>query len=255
MRIYRDNLIDYAATVISAASEGADLPASNVRDPDRNNVYRTGTSAAAEWLKFDLGSAKAVLAVILLDHTLAAGDSAIYLQGNDTDVWTAPTVNSAITFNAGTVIHHLGASATHRYWRVIFTKSAAGETRDIGRVFLGSYDEMTRGPKIPDGLDITPVDLSQTSRALGGKTHSEIRGQYDQIGIDFPPIGDAQMELLKALAASCGTHTPFFVSIDPTNKPYDLLYYVKAKSLKARKVKLWGSAPAWDAALDLNEEI
>jgi len=255
MRIYRENHVDHVDTTITAASEAADLPASNLRDPDRGNVYRTGASSTDEAIVFDLASAKAVRSVIILDHTLTAGDSAIGLQGNDTDSWGTPAVDEVITFAEGTMAHHLSAEETYQFWRVIFTKSASGETRDIGRIFLGPYDEMARGPKIPDGLDITPVDLSQTDRALGGKTHSEIKGQYDNIIVDFPPIGDAQMDLLKSLSESCGSHTPFFVSIDPTNEPVELLYYVKAKSLKGRKVKMWGSAPVWDTSLEMNEEI
>jgi len=256
MRIFWDNKVDAAATVITAASESADLPVSNISHPDRKKVYRTGTSAAAEWIKFNLGSALAIRELILLDHTLTAGDTTIKLQGNASDSWGSPSVNEDLTFNADVMEKWLSAAQTYQWWRIIFTKSAAGETRDIGRVFLGPGYECNKGPAQPDGLTITPMDLSVTDRALDGTTHSEIKSQYDHIAIDFPPISDAQMDQLKALAADCGTHTPFFVSIEPTLKQYDLLYYVKAKSLKARKVKLWGSGIIrWDVSMELNEEL
>lgn len=256
MRIYYQNLVDHTATTITAATEAADLPVENVADPDRGNVYRTGVSQAGETIVFNLGSAKAVMAVILLDHTLTSGDSTIKVQGNAADSWGSPSFSEDITFIAGTIVHNFASVQTYQYWRVIFTKSASGETRDIGRIFLGPFETMVRGPQLPDGLTITPTDLSVTARALSGKTYSEIRGQYDAISIDFPPVSDAQMEIIKAIAAAVGTHTPFFVSIDPTLEPTDLFYYVKAKSFKGRKVKMWGSgAAAWDLGMELNEEI
>lgn len=258
MRVLYDNLAIRSATVVTAGSENADLPASNLKHPHRTKVYRTGASVAAEWLKFDLGSAMAVQAVVLLDHTLTASDTLIKLQGNATDSWGSPSVDETLTYNAGTMKKYLSAAQTYRWWRVIFTKSAAVETRDIGGIFLGPYDEYDRGPAQPDGLSIDPEDASVTDYVPGGQSYSDIRDSRDIITIDFPLILDTQMDLLRALAAACGTHTPFFVDIDPTLKPYDLLYYVKARSVAGRKVKVWGASTAnirWDASMKLSEEL
>ncbi len=257
MRVLYDNLLDYSTAVVTAGSEDADLPVANIQHPHRTKVYRTGTSAAAEWIKIDLATAKAVQAVILLDHTLTSGDSLIKVQGNATDSWGAPTFDEAMTYNASALKHYLSSTQTFRWWRIIFTKSAAGETRDIGRVFLGPYSEMTLGPRQPDGLDIQTEDLSETSRSLGGQTYSEIKSQYDVLKISFPGVmSDAQSSVLIALAAACGTHTPFFVDIDPTDKPYDWLYYVKATSLKGRKVTMNnGTTILWDTSMELAEEV
>ena len=257
MRNLYDNLLDYSTAVITAGSADADLPVANIQHPHKTKVYRTGTSAAEEWIKIDLATAKAVQAVILLAHTLTSGDTIIKIQGNATDSWSAPSFNEAMTFNASTLKHYLSSTQTYRWWRIIFTKSAAGETRDIGRVFLGPYDEMARAPKQPDGLDISTEDLSETSRALGGQTYSEIKSRYDVIKIAFPGVvSEAQSAMLIALVDACGTHTPFFVDIDPTNKPYDWLYYAKAKSLTGRKVIYKnGATILWDTSMELAEEI
>lgn len=255
MRVLYSNLADLATTVITAATANADLPASNVAHPHRTKVYRTGTSTATEYIDFDLGSAMAVQCVVLLDHTLTSGDTTIKLQGGATQ--GATTVNETITFNASVMAKFLSAAQTYRWWRVAFTKASAGVYRDIGRIFLGPYDEYALAPAQPDGLKITPVDLSETERALGGQTYSDIQGIYDEIDLDFPgAVSETQSGQMLALARACGTHTPFFVSIDPTNKPYDWLYYVKARSLTAQTVKLKnGSTILWNASLKLNEEL
>src|SRR5512139_2649169 len=182
-RLMWDNYGDYAATTITSSSENADLPAENVQHPFRTKVWRTGVSTASEWIKFDLGSARAVQAVVLLDHTLTGDDSAISLQGNATDSWGSPSVNETLTYNAEKMIKVLSAAQTYRYWRVIFTKASAGVYRDIGRIFLGPVYTCER---LPDygGVEIESNDLSVTGRSLGGQTFSDIRGQYDEIGID-----------------------------------------------------------------------
>jgi len=255
MRILYRNAIDSSGVTIAASSEGSDLPAVNVKHPFRSRVWRTGTSVANEWIKFDLGSAMAVQAVILLDHTLTESDSLIRLQGNATDAWDAPAVEESLVYNPSVLKHYLSSAQTYRYWRVTFAKSASGETRDIGRIYLGSYVELARGPAQPGGLKITPIDLSETNRALGGETYSEIKSMYDVIEIGFPLVPDMQMEQLKALAAVCGKHTPFFIDIDPAVKPYDLFYYGKAESLKGSEVVLWGSNKIrWKASMRFAEE-
>ena len=254
MRIAYANLVDRAATVISAGSATADLPVSNVQHPHRGKVYRTGASAAAEWVKFDLATAQAVQCVILLDHTLTASDTLIKLQANATDSWGSPSVDETITFNAGTMALYFSAPQTYQWWRVIFTKSAAGETRDIGRIFLGPYIECTRSFRYGDA-EIKPVDLSETERSLGGQTFSEIKSAYDEIKGEFYWIDDAQATLLKSLSDTVGTHTPFFLSIDPTNKGYDLLYYGKFKQLSAQKIEHTYGGYKWSVGFEMAEEV
>lgn len=258
-RIFSDNLADYSSTVITAASASLDLPVANVRHPHRTRPYRTGTATAAEWVKFDLGSAKAVDSLILLDHTLTAGDSAIALEGNATDSWGSPSFSQALTFNADVIAAVLAAAQTYRWWRITFTKSAAGETRDIGRIFLGVAYECELSPKLPQGWEIKRNDLSTTDRARGGQTYSDIRLQYDEIKLTFPGVAsDAFVAALHAVAQTVGTHTPLFVQVAPDVDPYGSLYYAKLSKLGARKVALPGvvSGFRWtDVGLEMAVEL
>lgn len=255
-RLLWNNLADLSAAVVTAASEANDLPVANVQHPHRSKVYRTGISAADEWVKFDLGSAMAVQAVILLDHTLTSSDTTIKIQGNATDVWTSPSVDEAITFNAGTMAAFLSSTQTYQWWRIIFTKSASDEYRDIGRIFLGPFYECAKGAAFR-GVRITPVDLSDTGRSLGGQTFSNQRDIYDEIEIDFPPtIPDSQMDQFIALSADVGKHTPWFVQIDSVNKPYEWLYYVKFDEFLRSQVEIIRAAGyAWSVKWKLSEEL
>jgi hypothetical protein len=206
-------------------------------------------------LKFDLGSAMAVRSVVLLDHTLTGSDTTIKLQGNATDAWTSPSFEETLVYNAGTIAAFLSAAQTYRWWRIIFTKSSASEYRDVGRVFLGPYYECAKGPAFR-GVRITPVDLSETERSRGGQTYSDILNSYDEIEIDFSLVPDAQMDQFIALAGAVGTHSPWFVQVDSTNKPYAWLYYVKFDGFSRRQVEILRPAGyAWSVKWKLNEEL
>src|SRR5438105_670913 len=103
MRLFYDNLIDYAATVVTASSQQADLPGSNVINELSKKVWRTGTAAAPESITFDLGSAKDVTGVILLDHTLTNADTNIELHAS-TDNFAASDVTVAVlVWASGTI--------------------------------------------------------------------------------------------------------------------------------------------------------
>lgn len=255
MRFLWDNLVDASATVITSSSEGTDLPDDNVQHPFRTRVWRTGTSAALEWVKFDLGSAQNVQAFVALDHDLTGSDTLVKIQGNATDSWGAPSVDQAVSHNANTLAYYFGSVQSYRWWRFTFTKSASGETRDVGRIFIGPYYETVKNISF-EGLDITPVDLSETSRAIGGQTYSDERSAYDKIDAKFDYVLNAQMAQFLSLAEAVGTHTPFFIDVDPTNMGYAWLYYVKFASFAKRRVRIYKSSlPLWSTTMTFNEEL
>ena len=84
MIVAYNNLITYDGVVITASSEySADLGPENVADPRRTKAWRTGVSSAAEWIKFDFGSAKAVRALVILDHTLTSNHKVKGVRSTD----------------------------------------------------------------------------------------------------------------------------------------------------------------------------
>lgn len=254
-RFMWENRVDLTATTITAGSANADLPVANVRHPHRTKVYRTGTSAAGEWILFDFGSAKTVQAAILLDHTLTGGDAGIKLQGNATNSWGSPSVDESLAYNVGTMAKFLTSEQSYRYWRIIFTKSSAGETRDIGRIFLGPFYEALKSFKYGT-LKIMPIDPSDIDKSIGGQSFSDIKSAYDSVKGDFGFIGDVQNTQMRSLADMCGTHTPWFLSIDDVNKPYDLLYYGRTVKLSAFQVEmLQAGAYVWSTALEFEESL
>lgn len=244
-RLLWDNLIDSAT--LTASSEDSALPGINIANALRSKVWRTGTSTADEDIVIDHGSAKAITCVILLDHDLTAGDSDIVLEANATDSWGGPSFSQALTRVEGPIAAYF-SSESYRYNRVAFTKSASGETRDIGRVFVGTYDAAPI-----TGLQIRPKDLSKKSQSIGGQTFHDIRPIYDQIMLEMGVVTKAIYDLIKTMFETVGIHQSFFISIDNDVEPVDWIYYVKAKSMPSFQPVV--TTTHWRTSLSLDEQL
>jgi len=256
MRFFYNNLIDVSGVTITGSTTTSGYPATNVAHEFKTKVWRTGSTVAAETLTFDLGSAKAVTAVILLAHTLTASDTSIQLLANSSDSWGSPAFTQALT-HASNVISQTFSSQTYRYWRITFTKSAAGETRDIGRVFLGTYHETAIQPDY-DGFDLDPQDRTTKQKSIGGQTYADQRSQYRMLSLDWSGVSQSQMTNFKTIADTVGAHTSFFVQVDPNatagTEPKEVLY-VKFAKMFGRKVEGMDSDLVWETKMELEEQL
>lgn len=249
MKFFFDNLID--TSTIGSSSENSNFPDDNVAHDFRSRPWRTDTSSAAEWIKFDLGAAQTVTALILLDHNLQSGDTGITLEANSADSWGSPAFSQAITWNSGTILQ-IFTIQSYRYWRLTFTKDSASESRDIGRIFLGRSTSVAMPAE--KGYDEKMVDLSQTQRALGGQTYSYTKSRYRLIKCKWTALESSDMDALISVSDSVGIHAPFFVQVG-TSSPMDTIRYVKFKNLAGRKSTLSTSTYLWASTVELEEQL
>lgn len=252
MRLFYTNLIDAASVVITETSEVSTLPSSNVAHELRGKVWRTGTSVALEAVVFDLGSAMAVTSCIVLDHTLTAGDSLIRIQGHTADSWGAPSFSQTFTY-AADILSAIFASQSYRYWRFTFTKSAAGESRDVGRIFLGTFYSTEEDPDY-DGLDIAEEDLSRKQMSLGGQEYTEQLDRWRTVKCQFTHISQTMKDNVTTYVRSVGQATSHFVQA-ATTSPFDTIYYVKLKNTPKFQVKAMDSSAVWDTTLEFKEQL
>lgn len=252
MRFFYDNEIDKTGVVFTPSSEISTLPASNVANELRTRVWRTGISTATETLVFDLGSAKAITAIILIDHTLTSGDSAIKVEANTANSWGAPAFTQTLTWASGTISQTF-ASQSYRYWRLSFTKSAAGESRDIGRIFLGTYYEAEHQPDY-NGLKEETDDLARTQTSLGGQEYVERVNQRRMLTCEFSEIADTFITSLRTIFRSVGEGISFFVQVD-TAAPLNEIFYVKFGKSFRRQVDSFDASYLWAITLDFREQL
>jgi hypothetical protein len=255
VRFFYTNLIDVTGVTFTTSSAASSaLGGSNVAHEFKSKVWRTTAVGATEYVLFDLGSAKAVTAAIVFNHTLTASDSNITIRAS-TDNFVASDVLVTNLTHATTMSAVFG-SVSYRYWMFKFQKSAAGETRDVGRVFIGNYTDVDN---IIDwaGLDVQPEDLSVRNRTAGGQLFTDRRSQYRRFKVQLSGISTANKNTVKTISEAVGTHTSFFaqVATSGTGEISEILY-VKLRDAFARKVSGMDSSDlAWDATLELEEQL
>ncbi len=249
MRFFYDNLIDYDGVVITARSEQVNLPASNVANEHRKRVYRTGSTYLQEWLVFDLGAAKAVAAVVIGATNFAWQTDIVSIDAS-TDGFTWVSIRDELP-----ILETIPTSfpeVSYRYWRIIFDKANATETRDIGRVFIGRYYDT---PEPPDftGYEDTLDDLSKVQKTPSGQTYAEVLDQFEIFKLSFSSVPQTMADELRIVMRSVGQHRSFFLQLDENDN--DTIRYLKFKNGLTRKVSGFDSQLYYDIKLELEEQL
>ena len=85
-------------------------------DADRDTVYRSAGLDGPNWLAADLGQARRVTALVLLDHNLTEA-AQLTIEADDGPDWSSPELSLDVAWTPGTVVRFL--DATHRHWRLV----------------------------------------------------------------------------------------------------------------------------------------
>lgn len=253
MRFFYDNQIDYAGVTFTPTSEVPGLPAENLANELRKRVWRTTTGGPTERVVIDLGSAKAITTLILIDHDLVAGDTNILLEGNSADSWGAPAFSQSLTWASGPILQTF-TQQTLRYWRLSFTKTSASESREIGRLYLGTYAETEHQPDFA-GYDEMREDPSRKAKTLGGQTWTDRQEQFDVVTAEMSHVSQTLADQIRTIARAVGQSISFFVQVDTTS-PLNTVYYVKFRKAHGRSVVAVDSGLVWDLAkLEMEEQL
>lgn len=185
------------AAAVSADSEIATLPASNVQQPHVAQKWYTAAGVTAAYVIFDLGAALACDLVALLGTNLTPTGT-VRVRASDAD----PTVVGTLLRDTGVLtgaakarygaIYKAFTSATARYWRIDFSDPAVAEGNlRIGRVFLGP----SWTPSVPQLFDWAPVivDASPGEESWGGQEWDDERPQRRGLMFMLSWMNEAEM--------------------------------------------------------------
>jgi len=179
----------------------------------------------SEWVRWDLGTAANPKAFIICGKRNSpiglSSTAVVKLQGNTTDVWTAPEFEQALDWDEQ-VISLFDSDGLHtsalRYWRLhIVDTDNPNLYIEIAKAYLGDAVEPEQG-KIQFPLDYAYTDYSPSTNSEFGVTFSDIRQQT----MTFPTIAwraltVAETESLMDFVEDVGTHYPFFICLDPSS--------------------------------------
>ena len=137
MIILWNNEID--KNTYTALTEHVDYPLTNLIDPRLSRVYHS-LSDDDQYILIAGTDIKAD-AIAILNHNISSG-ATIRIQGNDADVWGAPTFNQLLTW-AEYILFQEFTSGEYDYWRLFVDDPANPDGYiKIGRLYLGEVLEM-----------------------------------------------------------------------------------------------------------------
>lgn len=237
---------------VSASSTSSGYAASNILNPHKSKIWRTGTSTASEWIELDFGAAVTVTHLGLVAHNFTGGDT-IRIKGNASSSWGSPSVNVLITVAAPNQIVSLGGSQSYRYWRLEVTKASSGVTRELGALLLGSAYTFAELPAY-DGYSDARVDPSRNTKAIGGQEYSEVLPKFSEFSMDWSMVDSTMATNIRTVINSLGVTQPCLLTVDAGGELTEVIY---AKLRRLPRIKAHGADATlrWDFSLDLEEML
>jgi len=138
-----DNLAKGAILTISGAwLEDADFPKANLACQRISKRAGFDTAKSGE-IVIDLGLANPASVNALMNHNLTSG-ATVTIQGNSSDLWTAPPFSQSLSFRV-LDMYDMFTAETWRYWRLVVddTGRLLADIR-IGELILGTLTELDR---------------------------------------------------------------------------------------------------------------
>lgn len=202
MQVLYDNKI--LSAVLTRSSENPAHPIANVQDTKILKTFRT-LGASAEWIKASTTITASRFAI--MGHNLSASAD-IHLQGNDSDVWTAPAFDEEVTWKSGIIIHSF-VECTYNYWRLIITDSGNSYI-SIGELYLGTYLQL---PNIKPDAEIGYNTTGSADKSASGQLYGDEGYEYRSVTVNFWGITDAQRAGMIAWWSLCRNSRPFLMLV------------------------------------------
>lgn len=183
---------------------------------NRDTRYRSAALGAPNTITIDLGSAKAVQALVLYDHNFTSGVT-LTLKGNSADSWAAPAYSESISYAADKILFYLSSTQTYRYWRLEITDAANTDYFiEIAELFLCPYFEPAKNFKYGTGTrDISSlIDRNTNKYGVDFKRFYNYQKSFNYSFENITDIADFETMLESLASRSAGTIKPIFFNED-----------------------------------------
>ena len=207
IKFLSNNLIEGSS--LTASTENAQYPLSNVNDTRRTKTYRSTSNS--DNIVIDLGSAESIDSFAIVDNWQNGfGVSTLTLEANGTDNWTSPAFTTSITLDTkfGVAVKQFSAQ-NYRFWRLVMT-STLGYC-EIANMFLGAATEITTNG-VGYNWNYRNRDLANTStNRYGQEFVDDIGTQKELSGLQFQIMDKDEQDKIFEVYDNNRTVKPFFV--------------------------------------------
>lgn len=224
MRFMATNFCTESQTTITASSQDANFPASNLKNPLRSKRWRS-EGVDDETIVFDLQTSEPINSVVLLwpkeDGIRLTGSAVVKIQANATNVWSSPAVDQTLTIDDtySVASHFFSTDQSYRYWRVLIDDPTNPlEFIELGMVWLG------KGIAIDDaqnGFKYSLVDRSTVVSNGFGHKYVDEYPQSAVLEISYNYLSYSMVQLLENAYRTNGNRKPVLVAVDPLASVFD----------------------------------
>lgn len=205
--IYNANLIDQST--ITASTENAVYPVSNIQDHRRTKVYRSTANTAN--VVIDFGETSDIDTIfVLAEKRNGFGFNTITFEFNGTSDFTTPAFSQVVTVSE---VHSLGhaefTQISYRFCRIVMT-STLGYC-ELAKVFIGTAATINRG--INFGWSLKDEELSQKSFNRYGQQFTDVITRQKKISFAFSYLDKDNLQLLNNILDYHGETKPIWFKI------------------------------------------
>ena len=180
---------------ITATTEAASYPATNLQSLPTTTRWRSTTVASAQDIEVDLGSAQSVDLIALVNHNLTSGASIVISAGTTTGYLEFSSVT--MTWREFLAFKWLSTPESYRYWRIRITDASNADSYlAVGYLVLGGATLPTF--QFRQGWITSPNFVSFENRSPYGVTTVDEIHRYQMLRMDFGPLTAAEMTVLRA---------------------------------------------------------
>jgi hypothetical protein len=216
IKFYSLNLVDQAT--ITASSENAQFPVSNIKDFRRTKVFRSTSNS--DNIVFDFNETSQIDSVLMADNPRDGfGFSTVTLELNGTDAWGSPAFSTPLNFSTqfGLGLNSFNLQS-YRFARLVMT-SAIGYC-ESPKLFIGKELGFARSPQF--GWSFQDTDLSRVTENRYGQKFVDIIQRRKRINISFNLLTKDDLDLIFEIYDTKGLTKPFWVSIGCDNMINDV---------------------------------
>lgn len=216
------------AVTITATTENANFPVSNLARFSRSRVWRSTSVTAVQRIVFDLRTTEEIDSFVVLFNPMQgegvkfSEGAVIKLQANATNVWSAPAVNVTLSIDEGydVITHFFATAQTYRYWALEITDigNAYGYI-EIAKIILAKGTQLGQAPEI--GFTDTLTDQSNIAETPYGHRYADVFPSRRRLEFNYSALAEDDIETLQNIFARVGQVTPIALALDPTATLFD----------------------------------
>jgi len=211
LKFLDNNLLD--AATITASTQNAQYPATNLLDSRRTKTYRSVSNS--DTIVIDFGTAESIDHFAIVDNWQNGfGITAITIEANGTDTWGSPAFTTTATLDTtfGVSVKAFASAQSYRFWRIVLT-STLGYC-EIANMYLGTATDIASNG-VGYNWEYSNNDLSRQSvNRYGQKFIDDIGSQKSLSNLQFQVMDKDEIDSILSVYDNNRTVKPFFIYLD-----------------------------------------